>query len=163
LRISLLLVVMTFEFVIAAPLAGGEQLLVKGMGQTVGWVVATDAGEIRFRDCRGDLTTLQDGRVELTIRRCPAGAGEIELVGTVKHVDAAARILLAEDAAGHVHGFFLDEALDPRILAGIAAGQPVRVSGPVPGRATRIQRPRRRRGRRRSSAARRRPSVVGLG
>ncbi len=53
------------------PLAA-EELLVQGMGRTVGWVVATSDGQLAFRDCGGRLLRVRDGRIERAKRTCPA-------------------------------------------------------------------------------------------
>ncbi len=53
------------------PLAA-EELLVQGMGRTVGWVVATSDGKLAFRDCGGRLLSVRGGRIERAKRICPA-------------------------------------------------------------------------------------------
>lgn len=113
----------------------------KGMGRTLGWIVATEEGELRFRDCQGRLTTVRDGRVESTTRRCERIGDGVEVVGAVRALDPVARILLTEDSSGRVHGFYLEDAIfDAPSLLDVKPGQSVRVTGPVAGRATRIER-----------------------
>src|SRR5262245_19240041 len=52
--------------------AGTEELLVMGMGRSLGWLVASETGEVQFRDCQGQLTASPGRRVEPTARRCPS-------------------------------------------------------------------------------------------
>jgi hypothetical protein len=124
------------------PRAGAEELLVMGMGRSLGWLVASETGEVQFRDCQGRLTATPDGRVEPTTRRCPGPPSGVEAVGIVKTVDPLGRVLLVEDGSGRVHGFYVaDEGPGAPSLTGVMPGRQVRVTGPVPGRASRISLP----------------------
>jgi len=124
------------------PGVGAEELLVMGMGRSLGWLVASEAGEVRFRDCQGRLTATPDGRVEPTTRRCAPPPSGVEVVGTVKAVDPLRRVLLVEDGSGRVHGFYVaDDGAGTASLDELTAGRRVQVTGPVPGRAARIAEP----------------------
>jgi hypothetical protein len=126
--------------VVAAPLrAGAEELLVMGMGRSLGWLVASETGEVQFRDCQGQLTPAAGSRVEATPRRCAPTPSSVEAVGVVKSVDPVCRVLLVEDDSGRVHGFYVaDDGPGAASLDRLTVGRRVRVTGPVPGRAARI-------------------------
>jgi len=116
-----------------------EQVMVRGMGRTQGWVVATDDGELGFVDCQGRQSRLGDARVEATTGRCLTSARPIEVTGVVRSVDPGLRILRAVDDTGHVHTLYVPEDAGP--LADIRAGERIRVTSPVAGQASRISRP----------------------
>ncbi len=113
-----------------------ESLLVKGMGRIPGWPVATADGEIRFRDCAGNLHEVGDGRLTPTDRRC-ARREPFALEGTVLAVDRA-RALLAIETASGTRASFLVAPSAAGVLADLLPGRRVRVEGPVPGRASRV-------------------------
>jgi hypothetical protein len=124
------------------PGAGAEELLVMGMGRSLGWLVASETGEVQFRDCQGQLTVNPGSRVEPTTRRCAAPPSGVEVVGIVKAVDPPRRVLLVEDGSGRVHGFYVgDEGGGAASLDGLTVGRRIQVTGPVPGRAGRITQP----------------------
>jgi hypothetical protein len=124
------------------PGAGAEELLVMGMGRTLGWLVAGETGEVQFRDCLGGLSAAPGRRVEPTTRRCAPPPSGVAVEGIVKAVDPLRRVLLVEDASGRVHGFYVaDDGPGAASLDGLAAGRRVQVTGPVPGRAARIAEP----------------------
>ena len=116
-----------------------EQVMVRGMGRTQGWVVATDDGELGFVDCQGRQSRLGDARVEATTGRCLTSARPIEVTGVVRSIDPGLRILRAIDDTGHVHTLYVPEDAGP--LADIQAGERIRVTSPVAGQASRISRP----------------------
>ncbi|HET6522381.1 MAG TPA: hypothetical protein VFG47_21545 [Geminicoccaceae bacterium] len=130
-------VALAFALSGAARTVGAEEMLVRGMGRQIGWLVATDSGQIRFRDCGGRLTPVADGRLERTTRRCPAAPeGVVEVAGVVRAIDPAAGVLLVEDGGGRTHGFYVAAGAGGRVLPdGLGVGRPVRVTGTVPGRA----------------------------
>jgi hypothetical protein len=97
-----------------------EQVMVRGMGRTQGWVVATDDGELEFVDCQGRQSRLGDARIEATTGRCRMSARPIEIIGVVRSIDPGLRILRAVDDAGHVHTLYLPEDAGP--LEDIHAG-----------------------------------------
>ncbi len=114
-------------------------MLIRGMGRTVGWVVATDRGEVRFRDCQGLLLGLEGGRVEAASGRCPGASRPVEVVGAVTRTDPVLRVLVVEEAPGRRHAFYVDPGRpDAPALADLRPGQIVRVTGPTVGRATAI-------------------------
>lgn len=116
-----------------------EQVLVRGMGRTQGWVVATDDGELEFVDCQGRQSRLGEARVEATTGRCLAPARPIEVTGVVRSIDPTLRILRAVDDAGQIHTLYVPEDAGP--LEDFQAGQRIHVTGPVAGQASRINRP----------------------
>jgi hypothetical protein len=116
-----------------------EQVMVRGMGRTQGWVVATDDGELGFVDCQGRHSRLGDARVEATTGRCQMSARPIEITGVVRSIDPGLRILRAVDDAGHVHTLYVPE--DAGALENIHAGERIRVTSPVAGQASRISQP----------------------
>lgn len=115
-----------------------EQVMVRGMGRTQGWVVATDDGELEFVDCQGRQSRLGDARVEATTGRCRMSARPIEIIGVVRSIDPGLRILRAVDDAGHVHTLYVPEDAGP--LEDIHAGERIQVTSPVAGQAARISR-----------------------
>ncbi len=120
-----------------APTALAEEALVKGMGRTVGWLVAADDGSLRFRDCQGQTSPVENARIEATAERCAGGSRSIDLVGTVRRLDGVARVVIIETPDRQLHSFYVDTGrLDAPALAGLAPGQSVRVTGPIAGRAT---------------------------
>jgi len=122
--------------------AGAEELRVVGMGRSLGWLVASETGEVQFRDCEGRLVAAADARVEPTTRRCAAPPSGVDVVGIARTVDPLRGVLLVEDGAGRVHGFYVGgEGSGTAALDGVAVGRQIRVTGPVPGRATRIAPP----------------------
>ena len=122
--------------------AGAEEVLVQGMGRTVGWVVAAGAGELAFRDCRGGVSPITVGRLEATTERCSGAGSRVEVNGTVRGADLSGRLLVVEDAGGHIHRFYVaPSGTDGPALSEFASGDAVRVTGPVTGRATGIRRP----------------------
>jgi hypothetical protein len=116
--------------------ATAEDLLIRGMGRTVGWVVANAKGELHFRDCNGQFSAMRDGRVDRTSRRCPGADAPVTVTGRVSSFDPAAEVLVVEDGAGAAHGFFIGGLTDPSVLNGLAPEVRVEVSGPVAGHAT---------------------------
>jgi hypothetical protein len=119
--------------------ARAEQVMVRGMGRTQGWVVATDDGELGFVDCQGRQSRLGDARVEATTGRCRMSARPIEITGVVRSIDPDLRILRAVDDAGHVHTLYVPEDAGP--LEALRAGERIRVTSPVAGQASRISQP----------------------
>jgi hypothetical protein len=115
-----------------------EQVMVRGIGRTQGWVVATDDGELGFVDCQRRQSRLGDARVEATTGRCRTSARPIEITGVVRSIDPGLRILRAVDDAGHVHALYVPEEAGP--LEDIHAGERIRVTSPVDGQASRISR-----------------------
>ena len=124
---------------IFAGAAQADQMLVRGMGRTLGWVVATDDGELRFVDCQGHQSRLGDARVEATTARCGMSARPIETIGIVRSIDPGLRILRAVDDSGHVHTLYVPEEVGP--LEDIHVGERIRVTSLVAGQASRISRP----------------------
>ena len=116
-----------------------EQVMVRGMGRTQGWVVATHEGELGFVDCQGRQSRLGDARVEATTDRCRTSARPIEITGVVRSVDPGLRILRAVDDAGHVHALYVPQ--DAGSLENFQAGERIRMTSPVAGQASRISRP----------------------
>ena len=116
-----------------------EQVMVRGMGRTQGWVVATDDGELGFVDCQGRQSRLGDARVEATTGRCRTSAHPIEVTGVVRSIDPGLRILRAVDDAGQVHTLYVPEDAGP--LQDFQAGERIHVTSPVAGQASRINRP----------------------
>jgi hypothetical protein len=116
-----------------------EQVMVRGMGRTQGWVVATDDGELGFVDCQGRRSRLGDARVEATTARCGMSARPIEITGVVRSIDPGLRILRAVDDTGHARTLYVPEDAGP--LEDIRAGERIRVTSPVAGQASRISRP----------------------
>jgi hypothetical protein len=116
-----------------------EQVMVRGMGRTQGWVVATDDGELGFVDCQGRQSRLGDARVEATTGRCRTSARPFEVTGVVRSIDPGLRILRAVDDAGHVHTLYVPE--DAGRLEDLQAGERIHVTSPVAGQASRINRP----------------------
>jgi hypothetical protein len=116
-----------------------EQVIVRGMGRTQGWVVATDDGELGFVDCQGRQSGLGDARVEATTGRCRTSAPPVDITGVVRSIDPGLRILRAVDDTGHVHTLYVPEDAGP--LTDIQAGDRIRVTSPVTGQASRISRP----------------------
>ncbi len=115
-----------------------EQVMVRGMGRTQGWVVATDDGELGFVDCQGRQSHLGDARVEATTERCRTSARPIEITGVVRSVNLGLRILRAVDDAGHVHTLYVPQ--DAGSLEDFQAGERIRMTSPVAGQASRISR-----------------------
>jgi hypothetical protein len=119
-----------------APVAGAEEALVRGMGRTTGWVVATEDGGLRFRDCQGQTSAIESARIEATTEHCRDNSRRIDLVGTLRRLDTAGRFVV-ETPDGQLHSFYIDTGRpDTPAFAGLAPGQGVRVTGPVAGRAT---------------------------
>ena len=116
-----------------------EQMMVRGMGRTQGWVVATDDGELGFVDCQGRQSRLGEARVEATTGRCLTSARPIEVTGVVRGIDPALRILRAVDDAGRLHTLYVPQ--DAGRLEDFQAGEPIRMTTPVAGQASRISRP----------------------
>jgi hypothetical protein len=116
-----------------------EQVVVRGMGRTQGWVVATDDGELGFMDCQGRQSRLGDARVEATSERCRMSARPIEITCVVRSIDPGRRILRAVDDAGQLHTLYVPDDAGP--LQEIHAGERIRVTSPVAGQASRITRP----------------------
>jgi hypothetical protein len=121
----------------ASPSAA-EELLIRGMGSTLGWVVATADGELRFRNCTGQVVQITDGRVDRTPRRCPSTGKSVAIEGVVRSLDLRSQVIVIEDKAGDVHGFYVGKIADAWILAGLERGVKVEVAGPVAGRAAEI-------------------------
>jgi hypothetical protein len=117
-------------------LALAEELLIRGMGRTPGWVVATADGEIQFRDCRGQIIELRDGRIDRTTQRCPSTGENVTVTGLVISFDASTQVLVVESQGGKTFGFFVGGLADRSVLDDLAPGVPVEVSGPFPGRAS---------------------------
>src|SRR5262245_42297967 len=116
-----------------------EEVMVRGMGGTQGWVGATDDGELGFVDCQGRQSRLGDARVEATTGRCRTPARPIEVTGVVRSIDPGLRILRAVDDAGQVHTLYVPE--DAGRLEDLQAAERIHVTGPVAGQASRINRP----------------------
>src|SRR5262245_43517157 len=116
-----------------------EQVMVRGMGRTQGWVVATDNGELGFVDCQGRQSRLGEARVEATTDRCRMSAPPIDVTGVVRSIDPGRRILRAVDDAGQVHTFYVPEDAGP--LPDIQVGERIRMTSPIAGQASRIGRP----------------------
>jgi len=116
-----------------------EQVMVRGMGRTQGWVVATDDGELGFMDCQGRQSRLGDARVEATSGHCRMSARPLEIPCVVRSIDPGLRILRAVDDAGRLHTLYVPEDAGP--LHDIHAGERIRVTSPVAGQASRITRP----------------------
>jgi hypothetical protein len=132
--LAVLTLVMVLGF---APAVGSEEALVRGMGRTTGWIVATEDGGVRFQDCRGQLSPIENARIEATTERCADASRRIDLVGTLRRLDGAGRVVVVETADGQLHSFYIDTGRsDAPAFAGLAPGQGVRVTGPVAGRAT---------------------------
>jgi hypothetical protein len=116
-----------------------DQMMVRGMGRTLGWVVATDDGELGFVDCQGHRSRLGDARVEATTERCRMPARPIETIGIVRSIDPGLRILRAVDDTGDVHTLYVPEEVGA--LDDIHVGERIRVTSLVAGQASRISRP----------------------
>lgn len=115
----------------------GEEALVRGMGRTTGWIVATKDGGLRFRDCQGQLSPIENARIEDTTEHCADASRRIDLVGILRRLDGAGRLAVIETPDGQLHSFYIDAGRpDAPAIAGLAPGQGVRVTGPVAGRAT---------------------------
>lgn len=125
-----------------APLAGragAEEIMVKGMGRSLGWLVAGEQGALGFRDCGGRLFAIGDGGVEPAKRRCPKSPPGITAQGVVAAYDQKTLLLTIETQGGQPVGFYLSgSGVNAASLTALAAGRKVRVSGPVAGRATRL-------------------------
>jgi hypothetical protein len=119
--------------------AGAEQERVDGMGRTQGWVVATEGGELNFVDCRGRRSALGSARIEPATKRCPAAPTPLEMTGVVRGIDAARRIVHAQDDSGSLRTFYIPD--DVSRLEQFKPGDRIRVTGPIDGQATRITRP----------------------
>ncbi len=130
------------------PLAA-EELLVQGMGRTVGWVVATSDGQLAFRDCGGRLLRVRDGRIERAKRTCPAAKrGRLPVTrAKVRAVDLANKIVVVEDGGGDLHAYHYAGATgagDAKAIASlneIRIGDAVMVESRVSGRAATLRRP----------------------
>ena len=119
--------------------AAAEENLVRGMGRTLGWVVADASGAVKFRDCQGRLIEARDGKVERAAGRCPGPGRKLEIEGVIKTLDREKRVLVVEVRSGPPMGFYLaDKAAAGPIWTELRTGQPVRVSGPTEGRATQV-------------------------
>lgn len=123
-----------------APFAGrAEEVMVKGMGRSLGWLVAGAEGTLGFRDCDGRLFTIGDSRVEPAQRRCPKPPPEITAEGVVAAFDQKKLLLTIETHGGRPQGFYLlGNGVDAARLTALAAGRRVQLRGPVAGRATRL-------------------------
>jgi hypothetical protein len=119
--------------------AGAEQERVDGMGRTQGWVVATEAGDLGFVDCRGQRSGLGGARVEPAAGRCPSTPPPFEMTGVVRTVDPVRRVVHAEDEAGHPRAFHVTHEVSS--LEALQPGERIRATGPIDGQATRITRP----------------------
>jgi hypothetical protein len=119
--------------------AHAEQERVDGMGRTLGWVVATEAGELGFIDCHGHRSVLGSARVELATRRCPSPPTPFEMSGVIRSVDLKRRIIHLEDEAGRPLAFHVTEAVP--VLEVFQPGHRIRATGPIDGQATQIDRP----------------------
>lgn len=124
--------------VVAPPLAAEEQL-VRGMGRTLGWTVAGPNGALLFRDCAGRLIAARDGKVERATGRCPAGAARVEAEGVIAAIDRDRQVLVIRAGSGEQQGFYVKQTGGTAIWAGLQVGAAVRVTGPVAGRAARIE------------------------
>jgi hypothetical protein len=62
-------------------LAEAEELLIRGMGRTLGWVVGTADGDVQFRNCGGHVVAMRDGPVDRTTQRCPSTGGTLTMAG----------------------------------------------------------------------------------
>ncbi|MFQ5774883.1 MAG: hypothetical protein ACE5GS_10220 [Kiloniellaceae bacterium] len=144
----LALLVLGLGLVIPFGTSAAEELLVKGMGRTVGWVVAADTRTLAFRDCNGRLHTTHDGRIERTGQRCRAGvrseAGTVP--GTLVAIDAGKRIVGLQAADGAIEAYYYPPAHTgakdegPTSLVDLEPGADVLVETRVPGRAEAIRR-----------------------
>jgi hypothetical protein len=132
------LAVVTLAMVLGlAAAVGGEEALVRGMGRRTGWIVATTDGALRFQDCQGQLSPIENARIEATTERCADASRRVDLVGTVRRLDGADHVVVVETPDGQLHSFYIDTGRpDAPAFAGLAPGQGVRVTGPVAGRAT---------------------------
>jgi hypothetical protein len=125
---------------VTAGAGSAEQVLVQGMGRTHGWLVATDDGALAFVDCQGRLFDALGGvRIEPSTGRCPSSPAPVEVTGVIHSVDAARRIVRAEDEGGRVHVFYVGD--DRAALGDLRPGERIRAIGPVAGHASRITRP----------------------
>jgi hypothetical protein len=70
-------------------LVAAEVNLVLGMGRSLGWVVATNDGTVRFRTCQGTLLDSPVSRSEPTSAHCPHPAAPVTLHDTIRAVDPA--------------------------------------------------------------------------
>lgn len=119
--------------------AGAEEIMVKGMGRSLGWLVAGTADTLGFRDCGGRLFAVGDSRVEPAKRRCPKRPPEIVAEGVVAAFDRHKRLLTIETHGGQPQGFYLSgNGIDALRLTALTAGRKVRLRGPIAGRATRL-------------------------
>jgi hypothetical protein len=122
---------------IAVAEARTEELLVQGMGRTVGWAVADAAGEIAFRDCNGRQVALAGGGLEPTTRRCEKAPEKVTMRGLVRQVDRDRRVLVLVRYGGGEAAFYVGAgALGA--LASVSPGDHVELRGPVPGHAAEI-------------------------
>jgi hypothetical protein len=118
--------------------ADAEQERVDGMGRTRGWVVATDGGELAFVDCQGRRSMLGNARIESSTARCPTPPTPLEMIGVVRSVDPARRIVHAEDDTGRVRAFHVVAEV-PR-LEDLKPGERIRATGPIDGQVAAIAR-----------------------
>jgi hypothetical protein len=124
---------------LSSRLAHAEQERVDGMGRTPGWVVATETGDLGFVDCQGNRSALGNTRVESVARRCPSSPPPFEMTGIIRSVDQMRRIIQAEDETGRLFAFHVTDAVPA--LEAFQAGERIRVTGPISGQVTRINRP----------------------
>lgn len=117
--------------------ASAEEVLVRGMGGNIGWRVARPDGTVWFRDCKGGLIRLGDGKAEATNVVCD-GREPARASGRMIGFDLASGVLRLRDAQGLEQLFFVPTA-SRAALAGLAEGQTISVSGPVPGHADAVR------------------------
>jgi hypothetical protein len=133
------LIVSAIPLLAASPSAA-EELLIRGMGRTVGWVVALADGKLGFRDCTGRVVQIIDGSVDQTTKRCRSSGESIAVQGIVRSLDRSSKVLVVEDQAGDGHAFYVGKIADAAVLEDLEGGVEVEVAGPFAGRATEIVR-----------------------
>jgi len=126
-------------FLLAPFASRAEEIMVKGMGRSLGWLVAGEPGALGFRDCGGRLFTIGDSRIEPAKRRCPKRPPEITAEGVVAAFDRKNLLLTIETHGGTPRGFYLSgNGIDAARLSALVTGRKVQLRGPVAGRATRL-------------------------
>lgn len=106
------------------------------MARTLGWVVATEGGDLGFVDCLGNRSPLGSARVESSPQRCVTRPTPFAVGGVVRRVDLARRIVYTEDDAGHVRAFHVPA--DATRLEDLHLGVRILATGPIDGQVTAI-------------------------
>ncbi len=115
--------------------ASAEEIMVKGMGRSLGWLVAGAEGTLGFRDCSGRRFAIGDGRVAPAKRHCPKRPPDITAEGVVAAYDPKALLLTIETGDGKRQGFYLSgSAIDGAHLGALPDEREIWVSAELSGR-----------------------------